>query len=334
MSRANDWLNWNYTPNDPDGNEAFAANLDRDGPGLLPEDLIAFHPWTEDTAFFASRDRIWRLVGDPADGGIMDEQSVVSGCVSPLGVATDDKGHLYYVGYRGLYVWPRGSGVPLLLSDGRQDEFFDEVNLEEDDYVLEWNTSMQGLHIFVVPKNHSGEARKHLWWDASAKAFFPDRFPARCGPSSSATILIPSEQQQRYIVLMGGRDGHIYRQKFDADDDAGDLIDAVCTIGPFTADAFGSAQLNWFDLKFAAATDEAAFEMIRAQNAYDLIDSDPVAEGKLLTSRAAHRIVRSVRGGAVGVRLRSVENPKPKVFAIEAMMAGVDRAETIVRRRR
>jgi hypothetical protein len=203
MSKAGDPTNWDYTGTSPA--RAFAGNAST--AGLIGDPITALIPASDDIFLIGGDHHLWRVLGDPADGGSIN---VVSDAIGVLGAnawTKSPEGIIYFVGTTGLFrVSPTG-GTPELLSSHTYNQFFGAINRKSQYVTLAWDRDRLGCHIFVTPIASTGTAGTHLFFDIREGGFWPQQYPDSHGPISAA-IYDGDNPTDRYVML-GGRTGFV-----------------------------------------------------------------------------------------------------------------------------
>lgn len=204
MSAQGDVRNMDFSPPTPSERQAVAGT--NAFFGELGDRVTALIPVSDDLMLFGGDRTLWRLTGDPAAGGVIDNVSQQIGVVGPDAWATDPQGNVYFVGHNGLYRVAGVGGDVVNISENRLDRFFKQVDLTTHRFVLAWDRMRDGLYIFLHVIANNAPVTS-LFWDRRADAFWPIVLPESNGPIS-ATIFDTDAVEDR-ILLLGGRDGFI-----------------------------------------------------------------------------------------------------------------------------
>lgn len=297
MSRRYNWGNWDIAPSQLDGDEAYAFNA--------PFEIAALMPMDPSVLAIGGREQIDLLVGNPAINGRVERLDGVSGVCGKFAWAVDDRGNLYYVGLPGLYRLDKGSLTPILLSEGRIDKFFKDIDHSAYHVRLSWHRHYRALLIMVTPRTGYAQPT-HVWWDRQSDQFgdfWPLQFPEYHSPISTA-ILHSRRSPDRDRILLGGYDGVVRSLSSDiAHDDDNNAVNAYADVIMATG-ADDDLILEQMELSLPELSGAVGFEIRRGVTADKAILSDPVSVGTV-PGGSFRRIVRNVRGNAVAVRVKN-----------------------------
>ncbi len=239
FSKQNDPTNYDYgaTPS-PDMAVALNSNFRA---GQIGQPVTALIPYSEDILLIGCDHAIYKMVGDPADGGTLMPLS------EQIGILTQDAwtlvgGVLYFIGADGFYKWSLGS-EPENLSRTVWNENFEAmprvgyyVNLEYD--------MRRHCIVGTITHNVTTYQTKHFEYSLRTGGFFPFSYPVdsggddgagsggtgapTIGPTKTLAYDGSAASTDDNCVLIGGRDG--YLRKIDASlvNDDGTAIDSYC----------------------------------------------------------------------------------------------------------
>lgn len=327
MSAIADWKDWDITPTNRDGTEAYSITM--------PFQVTCLISIDEGVLAICGANEVRLMVGNPALAGRLEKLDGTSGCVGRFAWEVDDQGNGYYVGLDGLYVLPKGSLSPFCLSRGRIDDYFAGIEHETQDVRLLWSRKHRGLFVFITPKI-DGEAGTHLFWRASsdferdAGDFWPFDLPAAIGPT--CCCYMPSEEAiAEDRVLLGGEDGRIYQLDDEASDDDDEIVDAYvdCILASGTDT---DAMLERVEMVIPESSNAVSYELRRGQSVEDALAADALSDGTLPGDGRLRRIQRRARGNCVVVRLKN--NAASERMAVSSATAYVNRAGRTQERRK
>ncbi|MEM8737273.1 MAG: hypothetical protein AAGG38_02180 [Planctomycetota bacterium] len=243
MSRSGDALDYDFSPAVTSALQAVAGN--NTDAGLVADRITALIPYSDDTLIFGGDRTIWRMTGDPAEGGRLDAISYDIGIVGPDAFARDPFGNIYFMGTNGLNRMSPGSGAPELVSSGKLDKTFSNINLVLTRVLLAWNRDRQGLHIFFSLYTEPAAAPIHYWYDQRTDSLWPEQYPISNGPT--AVAVFDGDAPADRALVLGGLDGYLRNQSnartVDADGTADTAIESYVDIGPFAPSGTGKRSL-------------------------------------------------------------------------------------------
>lgn len=318
MSRVGNPGDWSYTSSTDPARRAVAG--DTSDTGYLPVPIRCMAPFDADRLVVAGDTRMWAMVGDPMLGGQFFGVSDRIGICGPRAHARDSAGNLYFAFYDGVYRMDRGSLVPMPLSGGIIDSFFDDIDFSENDIQLAWSRYMDGLFVFVVPND--GSNHDHLFWDGETRAWSTVRLPDDFGPAAICVYNDTRSMNDRGgdAILLGGFDGYIRQFDSDADDFDGEPIESVVDFAPMVSDGHAMPSLELVEPIFGSNTTGAYIDMRRARTAEALSSASAVAS-KVFTSsgRRSPWFVRST-AAAIGLSIRGAgKRGSGKYWSLEGL---------------
>ena len=213
-------------------NSAAIGGSNSDGPGLVPDIVNAFIPYSDDLGIWGCDHSIYRMTGDPGEGGTFD---LVQGSVMGMAIGRPHckgpGGAIWFVGTRGgLFYWP-SSGLPERVSLKNIDQRLTGIDFSTHTVRLVWNDADQGLHIFRVPLGTPGDPVEHYFWSQKrGNSAWPDTFEASVEPT--CCYVVDGDEPADRVLLLGGRDGFIRKWDAAAGDDDGQAIDRSVLVGP------------------------------------------------------------------------------------------------------
>ena len=205
MGRSGDAFDWDYSPPTTDALMPVAGN--NADAGKLEDIISALIPYQDDLLFMGGDHSFWVMRGDPAAGGQIDNVSRQIGIVGSLAYAWDPFGTLFWMAQNGLYRFSPNSAQPELVSKGRLDKTFGNINLAVSNVLLSYDRDAQGLHIYISPVTEPASASRHWFWDARTDSFWPDEFPIVLGPT--ALHVYDADDPDDRAMWLGGYDGYV-----------------------------------------------------------------------------------------------------------------------------
>lgn len=186
-------------------------------------------PYSDDYMVLFCQNEIWRMRGDPAYGGSLDNVSRKVGCLSGTSWTFGPEGELIFLSQDGLYILPPGAAgkVIQMSRDVLPAEF---LNLDPNNSVviLEYDSEDRGVHIFIV--EDSDNTRTHWWFDWPSKSFWPVQCDSDHEPT--AMCLLQATAIEEIGVILAGRDGKLRRFSRSAENDSGTAFTTYVDIGP------------------------------------------------------------------------------------------------------
>ena len=226
-SRQGDPLDWDYVPEALDSQRAIAGPASEAG---VPGDPItALAPHSDDYLIIGCRYSMWRMQGDPAYGGTLNNLSHSVGTIGPKAWCLIPSGELIFLSFDGVYsLAAGGTSYPIPISRDTLPREFLNINPDLVDASLEYDIQGQGIHIFLTyePTNTRG----HWWLDWNRKTFWKMSLSTAHEPTSTCNV--QSTAIEDSCVVLGGRDGFLRRFSDFAEVDCGSAFSSYVLIGP------------------------------------------------------------------------------------------------------
>ena len=243
MSAVSNPLDFDYFPTVTSATMAIAANITPNF-GSIGDVVTNWSTYSDDMAIIGMANSLAVLRGDPAAGGQIDNISQTIGIVGPEAATFDSSGRFYFMGVNGLYRMDLNSFQPILLSQGRLDKTFTEINTNDKRVQLTYDPNNYGVHILIKSQSQQvSTADRHYFWDERTDAFWPDEYPLAHGPI--AAFYYTSDDPEENALLFGGFDSVVRALDNDAVADDGTVISSHCRFTPIASgDILASSRLH------------------------------------------------------------------------------------------
>lgn len=303
FSAVGDALDYDYTPDVITTTMAVA---------LAHDDIVtAFIPYTDDVALIGGDHTIYRLSGDPADGGRRDLVSEQTGIAFGRAWCKSPEGTVYFMGSRGgIYRIDPGGGIPQRLTATTIDERLADVNMDTNMFRLVWDDRHLCVRIFITPKD--GSATTNYVWDVRNQAWWPLTF-GNDDHNPICVLLLSGYSADDRTVLLGCQDGYVRMFDPDASTDDGSGIESFVFLGPFTNMTFQE-----FQATLGATSGNLTWSIHEAETLEEALTSQASATGQWRSGRNRSQWPRRyLRRGYI--KLASTES-----WALEQAMALVE----------
>lgn len=316
MSASGDPRDFNYSPSTPSAIQAVAGN--NSDAGQIGDIITALIPYGDDTLLFGGDRTMWRLSGDPAEGGRIDNISYEAGVVGADAWARDTFGNTYFMSTNGLMRMSPGSRVPETVSAGRLDRTFRAINRATTRVLLAWDRDLEGLYIFLTPTAQPTAAPAAYWYDARTDSFWPLRYPVASGPTAS--LVFDGDSPTDRTLMLGGWDSFIREvdssKNSDADTSGDVAISSFVDIGPVHSNS-ASERLMLSDLRCVLSSDSSPvqFQAYAGQSVEQAVNTTTPRWARTLTAGMNSFVQNRVAGAAV--RLRMAQNTLDSTWAFE-----------------
>ncbi len=224
MSRQGDPDDWLF--GDTDAQAAVAGTSTTSDAGQLPNPISAITSVGRDYLYISAESEQYVLVGDPMQGGVLDNISRQIGIGSRTAFCRTPDGGIVFLSRDGLYYISPATQSPVAISvDKLPRDFLNLVQNTDNNVMMEYDVRDYGIHIFITPTT-SGPAT-HWWYDWITKAFVPVTLQSNHDPFSIVF------QAKGNNVILGSRDGYLRRFDSAASDDDGFQFNSHILYGPF-----------------------------------------------------------------------------------------------------
>lgn len=240
MSKVGDPTNWDYAPATPSNIDAVSQTNAR---ALQVGDVInGMVPCGDNILIFLCEHSIWRLTGDPLDGGVLTQVSSITGGAWGRAWCQDPAGNVYFYGSNGS-VWQMApTGAPTRLSLAIDAPRLFKVDLSKHIINMAWDDRWKGVRLFISPYDSTDDTT-HYWWDADTKvrltieivktpgSWWPDHFENK-NHNPLCVYALDADASESRVILIGTRNGYILKEDPLAKSDDGTSIESFIILGP------------------------------------------------------------------------------------------------------
>jgi len=304
MSKSGDPFDWDYSPATTTATQAVAGN--NSDAGKLGDVLTALAPYQDDVMLMGGSNSIWIMRGDPAAGGNIDNITRNIGIVGGQAWTWNTSGTFYFFGINGLYKMDTANPAPELISKGRLDKTFSDVDISTSYVRLIYDPQWQGVHVFITPLSQPTTAPKHWFWDERNDAFWPDEYPIAHGPT--AVLQFNADNPENNAILLGGFDSYIRAFDSDATTDDGTDISSHVVFTPIQpGDVYAFSYLSDLQLNLAKNSGSVTCDVFSGDTPEIAIDRASAGTNprirKVLTGVRNNPVLQRIAGNAFTLRL-------------------------------
>lgn len=295
------------------------------GPAEMPDVIMSFVPYTDDTLLVGCDHTIFQFSGDPAFGGTIDLVSDITGMAFGEPWCKLPDGRIMFFGSRGgIYLMaPGGPGRNteiVRVSQDRIEEGLATVNLNTTLVRMIYDDRTQGVHIFLTELDQS--ASTHYYYDLRKDAFFKDTFvDPLYNPVAVATFDGTAVADR--VVLLGGFDRRIRAIDYDGTNDDAEAIRSYAWLGPLQADQGAKIHLNDISAVLEDSCNGAYYEVYGGEGA-----QAAYSRGQLFHSGqwiAGRNAGDNRRASGTSIYIKVGNDSENSYFALERIMAALEK---------
>lgn len=275
--------------------------------GDAPDIITALVPWTDDVLIVGCDHEIYKLEGNPADGGFFSRLSTVTGMSFGLPWCRTPDGAVVFFGTPFGSVYILGTeGPPRRVSTYTIEQQLRSVNLSTHRVEMAWDMREEGVRIVVAPLGPQTPESRGFLWDVKYDAWWPDIIgPAgnELGIRPTCIAVLDADDPEDRRVVVGCHDGRVRWFDPAARDDAGRLISSSCLIGPLASSRTEVEQrLKHLDVVLTRGSDGVGYRVYASPTA----DAPGFYKHEgLLRGGRNHRVRPRARGSYLWVELFS-----------------------------
>lgn len=292
--------------------------------GLCPDIVNTMIPYNDDYLIFGCDQSIWRMTGDPMEGGSFDRMSDSTGMAFGKCWCKDPQGIIYFFGSKGGVYRMTPGQPPQYLSDTRDgqsvsiQERLKDLDLTQYRIELSWDFERQELVVTQIPYEEDSAVIPLSWrWSAKQNAWWEDDLGV-VGLIPYSLWSADGDLAGDRRLLFGCQDGYIREMDATANNDDATAIDAYVTIGPIASQEDEEVMLNRVKAILAREQSGCTYEIFASDEPSDL--GQLIAKGNLIPGQNPRLPVRK-RGAFLWIRLRN--NKTNERFAIESLKGDV-----------
>lgn len=220
-SEMNSAVRWNTGADEAGAVEvtrAFAGTLASSG--AVPHPITALMPANDDTCFIGTTRSVWRITGDPNNGGVLDDVLADEGVLDQWSWCRGEAGELYWLTTAMRVVSLRGAQMAD-LSSGAIDDRLLRINPSTYRTELCWDHRRKGFWLVAIPRSGFEGEIQHLFWSARSGGWHPSRFYGGAGRQITALSSLVTADEAGWGLALGCADGVVRIEHPEALDDDG-----------------------------------------------------------------------------------------------------------------
>ena len=294
--------------------------------GLCPDIVNTLIPHNDDMLIFGCDSSIWRLAGDPMEGGSFERLSDSTGIAFGKPWCKDPSGVIYFFGSKGGVYRMHPGGAPQYLSDNRdgQDVSVQQrlasIDLAVYRIEMAWDFERQGLVVVQVPYEPLATAVPLAYfWDSKNNAWWEDE-PGVVGLTPYTVRSLDGDLPGDRRLVYGCQDGWLREVDESATSDDGTAIHAEVTLGPLASGLDVEIMLNRAKAVLAREQSGCTFEVYASDEPNRL--GRMVAQGEFTAGQNPRLSIRK-RGAFMWLLLRNTRTGER--FALEELAVDVRR---------
>lgn len=302
MSKTGDPGNFNFNVIPPVPPDSAVEGVNSDV-GAVPDIINCFMPWNDDLGFWGCDHSIWRMTGNPFDGGQIDDVSKTIGVAfGNRSWARDASGRIYFLSTEGDVFELTPPGSLRNISVDSLNRSVKQIDLTTKYAVLTWSEEEHGLYMHVANRAAFGTNNEHYFWSAQTQGWFPLKY-ANASQNPRAVATLDGDLPSDRVILLGGEDGIVRRYDEDGRNDDGSAIYSYVFLGPYGLPESGKQlRLTKWQVTLSGTDQGIGYELY-ASNTADSKGSS-VAQGTLDPGKNQVQFTRA-RGEFFWIKLYS-----------------------------
>ena len=313
MSRISAPFDWNYGVDPPDPGRAIAFGAS-EGLGLIGDRVTCLIPFSDDVLYIGGDSSIFRIQGDPNDGGKVDLVTTAIGMTWGQPWCRGPDGAVYFFSNR-CSIHRLAPGMQPEQLSRPIDSLLKQINTGEYHVRMAWSPEEEGFWVLVT-KLAETAATTHYFWEARTGAWTTNNF-ANKNHNPLACCTLDGNRPEDRVVLFGSWDGYVRTVSPTAEKDDGSAISSSVTIGPLLTPDLDEVMVKDIQAVMGEESEDVTFAVHVGTTAEKALDTDAVETGTLTAGRNPVSFVRR-SGHAVYVKLSST-----KRWAMESIRARV-----------
>lgn len=268
MSAVGSHTDFDYSPATQTATQAVAGNSSE--AGRIGKPVTAIIPYADDLLILGTESEIWRMTGDPMDGGRLDKVGgVPSGVAYGRAWCIDPDGWLYFFGTQGGMYRMAPGGIPESMSNQRIQKRFADIDLDAYYIRMAWLHKQQG--VLVTLTRISSTTSTHYFWDKRADAWWPQQFAST---SFDPICMFPldGDASSDRVMLFGCKDGRIRKADSTVYNDdilrdgtgSGTAINTYCYLGPLMIGGDREIKVNEFMVMLGETSANVTYTLLGA----------------------------------------------------------------------
>lgn len=264
MARKSDEDDWDYSQEDV---SRAVAGTDS-AAGMPGQAIVAQVVHSDDYMIFGGVTTLWRMRGDPAYGGTLDQVSHKIGIASATSYCFGPSAELVFLSNDGVYaLGAGGDAVPIPVSGDTLPKDLKNFNNNTTIGMMEFDIDGRGVWIFTTRRTWTFAASStqiHWWLDWGTKAFWPVQFVLE-DHEPLVVHYLNSDNIENNGVVLGVRDGRLRKFHSLAESDTGQEFSSYVRIGPvpLAKDSFTGAIVS-IDAELAEDSGDVDWELFAA----------------------------------------------------------------------
>lgn len=326
MSKVGDPFDWQYFPTTATVIQAIAGNNSE--VGLVGDFITALIPYSDDLMLFGGDHTIWLMSGDPAAGGTLDCLTNKTGIRWGKAWTVGPKGEVFFLGTDGIYRLVPGQSLENITAN-RIKKKIDDLDLDANYVILEWDYLQQGLMVLVVDKSWSVSSTQTVYfWEERTGAWWEDTYPASMGPLS--LFAYDADDPDDKAFLLGCADGYIRKVDFTTDTgDDGTAIDTYVEFPPISeANSFQNTKLTEVNATLGESSGDVDLLLKVAESA-ERLTSNATTKFKRTLSAGRNRLKPRLTANTVGIELNKSTSTRWAMDSMNGIISSQGRARRI-----
>ena len=214
----------------PTSNTARAIELWPASAGDIPDEITAAIPASDDYLLIGTTDTLFRLAGDPANGGVLQNLSRSLGIISPTAWCFGPGGEIVFLSRAGIKISPAGGGgYPQDISELKLPDELKNIDPRSFDALMAYDAPDGVAHLYLSGKNP--RATRHYCLDWFGNCLWPVDLHGDIYPR--VLCVYSTGDAADSCVLHGTFGGQLLRYRRTYENDMGRTMSEFVDYGPF-----------------------------------------------------------------------------------------------------
>jgi hypothetical protein len=306
MSAVDGPTDFDYAPLSPSALDAVALNIS-EGLGLIGDVVNCMIPFSDDVLVVGCDSHIFKISGDPNDGGQIDLVSSTIGMAWGQPFCIDPNGQTIYFFANHPEIFAlnigQGGGSQIVPISSSILPLLQDIDTGTNSIRMIWNHKTKGFHVFITPLEEPGPTT-HFYYEARSGAWFTDTF-ANENHNPLCCVNFDGNTARDRVALIGSWDGYVRALDPLAVSDDGTPILSEVTIGPILTSQMDTLNMKDICAEMGVNSQDVEYDILDGETAEEALSRDDPFESGIWTAGRNPATYIRASAHALYVRVRS-----------------------------